>query len=103
MLALRTYISESADIWERGPLARKTAELQLLCLPYCAESVFPQRVILTRFGATPSLATLVTDSAQYSLIISVAFVSFESDYFLDKFYCLLGRGEHCMEEFICDI
>src|SRR5690606_41439587 len=41
VLALRTYISESADIWERGPLARKTAELQLLCLPYCAESVFP--------------------------------------------------------------
>ena len=31
----------SAHIWERGPLARKTAELQLLCLPYCAESVFP--------------------------------------------------------------
>src|SRR5690606_2096421 len=34
-------------------------------------SLFPQRVILTRFGATPSLALLVATPTRYSLIIGV--------------------------------
>src|SRR5690554_1186090 len=34
-------------------------------------SLFPQRVILTRFGAAPSLAPLVATPTRYSLIIGV--------------------------------